>query len=249
MDRPIDMPNSTVTFSSRHVPAGDGVAWWRSAWELFMRAPLMWIVFAVITIGGAFAVSLVPLLGSLVVAFALPALIGGWMLAARKAEQGGAVEVGDLFSAFKQERRNDLFVLGGLSLAIGLVFGLLLVAMMGLGAFTAGTIGATVDGTGGVLAMLGAASGALMLALIGGVLMSMVFWFSPALVLFKNVSAIDAVKLSFAANVKNIGAFLVCGIVYLLAAFVASLLLGLGWIVLIPVTVLVLYVSYQRVFD
>jgi uncharacterized membrane protein len=249
MDRPIDMPNSTVTFSPRHVPAADGIAWWRSAWELFMRAPLMWIVFAVITMAGAFVVSLIPLLGSLVVAFAFPALIGGWMLAARKAEQGGTVEVGDLFSAFQHERRNDLFVLGGLSLAVGLVFGLLFVAMMGFGVFTAGTIGATVDGTGGVLAMLGAASGALMLALIGGTLISMAFWFSPALVLFRNVSAIDAVKLSFAANVKNIGAFLVCGIVYLLAAVVASLLFGLGWIVLLPVTVLVLYVSYRRVFD
>jgi uncharacterized membrane protein len=249
MDRPIDMPNSTTTLSPRHVPADDGIVWWRSAWELFMRAPLMWIVFAVITIAGAFVVSLVPLLGSLVVAFALPALIGGWMLAARKAEQGGAVEVADLFSAFKHERRNDLLVLGGLSLAVGVVFGLLFVAMMGFGVFTAGTIGATVDSTRGVLAMLGAASGALMLALIAGVLMSMAFWFSPALVLFQNVSAIDAVKLSFAANVKNIGAFLVCGIVYLLAAFVATLLLGLGWIVLLPVTVLVLYVSYRRVFD
>jgi uncharacterized membrane protein len=249
MDRPIDMPNSTATLSPRHVPADDGILWWRSAWELFMRAPFMWIVFTVITIAGMFVVSLVPLLGSLVVAFALPALIGGWMLAARKAEQGGTVEVGDLFSAFKHEGCNDLLVLGGLSLAAGLVLGLLFVAMMGFGVFTAGTIGATVDRTGGVLAMLGAASGALMLALVGGALISMAFWFSPALVLFQNVSAIDAVKLGFAANLKNIGAFLVCSVVYLLAAVVASLLLGLGWIVLLPVTVLVLYVSYRRVFE
>lgn len=249
MDRPIDMPNSTVTPSPRHVPAGDGIVWWRSAWELFMRAPVMWIVFAVITIAGAIVVSLVPLLGSLVVALALPAVIGGWMLAARKAEQGGTVEVADLISAFTHERRNDLLVLGGLSVAVGLVFGLVFVAVMGFGAFTAGTIGVTVDGTGGVLAMLGAASGALILALIGGALISMAFWFSPALVLFQNVGAIDAVKLSFAANLKNIGAFLVCSVVYLLAAFVASLLFGLGWIVLVPVTVLVLYVSYRRVFE
>jgi len=43
--------------------------------------------------------------------------------------------------------------------------------------------------------------------------------------------------------------FLVSGVLYLVAAIVASIPLGLGWIVLIPVMVLTVYASYEDIFS
>ncbi len=42
--------------------------------------------------------------------------------------------------------------------------------------------------------------------------------------------------------------FLVYGLIYLVAAFVASIPFGLGWILLVPVVLLTMYVSYRDVF-
>jgi hypothetical protein len=42
--------------------------------------------------------------------------------------------------------------------------------------------------------------------------------------------------------------FLLYGVIYIIAAIVASIPFGLGWIVLVSVLLLTVYVSYKRVF-
>jgi uncharacterized membrane protein len=42
--------------------------------------------------------------------------------------------------------------------------------------------------------------------------------------------------------------FLVYGVVYVVAAIVASIPFGLGWIVLLPVLMLTVYVSYRDIY-
>jgi len=42
--------------------------------------------------------------------------------------------------------------------------------------------------------------------------------------------------------------FLVYGVLYLVAAIVASIPFGLGWILLVPVLMLTMYVSYKDIF-
>jgi uncharacterized membrane protein len=56
------------------------------------------------------------------------------------------------------------------------------------------------------------------------------------------------VKASFAANLKNLMAFLLYGVVYLVAAIVASIPFGLGWLLLVPLSLLTVYASYKDVF-
>ena len=98
------------------------------------------------------------------------------------------------------------------------------------------------------MAALSAGFAALVVGLVLGSLVAMAFWFAPALVVFRNLAPVDAAKASFAANLKNLLAFLVFGAVYLVAAIVASIPFGLGWIVLIPVSLLAVYVSSKDVF-
>jgi uncharacterized membrane protein len=99
---------------------------------------------------------------------------------------------------------------------------------------------------------MAAAMGAGMLAMLVmvalGFVVAMAFWYAPALVVFRDVAPVDALKASFAASLKNIVAFLLYGIIYIVAAIVASIPFGLGWIVLIPVVMLSIYVSYKDVY-
>jgi len=76
----------------------------------------------------------------------------------------------------------------------------------------------------------------------------MALWFAPALVVFRNVPPLDALRLSATAVLKNTLPFLVYGAIYLVASIVASIPFGLGWIVLLPVSLITAYVSYREVF-
>ena len=235
-----------VPVQARGVEAGRGLAWWTDAWALFMKNPGMWIVLALVFLVIFIVLSLIPLLGSIAASLLTPVFVGGWMLAARKVEAGGKLEVGDLFAGFK-DRLTPLLVLGALLLAVSLVI-IFAVGALGFGAVAGLAVGGSQHSVGGVMAALGAGFFALVVGLLLGALVAMAFWFAPALVVFRNLAPVDAAKASFAANLKNLFAFLVFGVIYLVAAIVASIPFGLGWIVLIPVSLLAVYVSSKDVF-
>jgi uncharacterized membrane protein len=122
-----------------------------------------------------------------------------------------------------------------------------------LGALGAGAaFGMMMSGGHGSSAGMATAMGAGMLGLLItlglGVLFGMAIWFAPALVVFRNVAPFDAIKASFAASLKNIVPFLLYSLIYLVAAVVATIPFGLGWVVLVPVGLITMYVSYKDVF-
>lgn len=233
--------------SPRMVDAGRGLGWWQDAWGLFMRNPGMWVVFGVVCFVLFVVLSFIPFLGSLVVALLSPVLMAGWLIAARKLEAGGTLEVGDLFSAFKSHL-NPLMVLGALLLGVTVVIGLM-AGMLGVGAVAGLGIGGARGSAAGMMAGLGAGMLAVLLMLVVGFLVGMAIWFAPALVVFRNMAPIDAAKASFAASLKNVMAFLVFGAIYIVAAIVASIPFGLGWLVLVPLLALCAYLSYKEVFE
>jgi uncharacterized membrane protein len=77
---------------------------------------------------------------------------------------------------------------------------------------------------------------------------SMALWFAPALVVFHERSAGEAMKASFVACLRNIVPFLLYGVVAFLLAMLASLPFGLGWLVLGPVLAASLYTGYRDIF-
>jgi len=242
----MDGETSTVV-DSRTVEAGHGLAWWSEAWALFTKAAGLWIVLGLLLFVVLAVIGLVPLLGALASTLLVPAFMGSWMLAARKVEGGGTLEVGDLFTAFKGEQLKPLLVLGGLLLAALLVMGVAAGAL-GMGAVMGMVLGGTNDSVGAVLAAMGAGMMALLVVLVLGVLAAMATWFAPALVVFRGVAPVDALRASFTASLKNTVPFLLYGVIYIVASIVASIPLGLGWIVLVPVTLHTVYTSYKDVF-
>jgi hypothetical protein len=92
---------TSASLDSRTIDAGRGFEWWREAWALFTKAAGLWIVLGLLLFVLLAVIGLVPLLGALVSTLLIPTFLGSWMLAARKVEGGGTLEVADLFAAFR----------------------------------------------------------------------------------------------------------------------------------------------------
>ena len=243
------MDDTTIvtTPDPRSVDAGRGVAWWSEAWALFTRAAGLWIVLGILLFVILAVISLVPLLGALVSTLLLPVFMGSWVLAARKVQTGAAIEVGDLFLAFRGDKLTPLIIVGALLTAAMLVLGVV-AGMLGLGAVFGMAAGGAAHSAGAVLAALGTGMLAMLVALVIGVLIAMAIWFAPSLVVFRGVAPVDALRLSFAASMKNMMPFLLYGLIYIAASIVASIPFGLGWIVLAPLTLLTVHTAYEDIF-
>lgn len=229
---------------SRGVPSGNAFEWLRNGWAMFVAAPGVWVVIILIMLIGNALLNVMPLLGQVASLVLTPMLTAGALQACRNAAQGRAPAIADLFWAFSN-RTGPLATLGLLYAASIAVLFAVVAAMMGggavLGASSHGVAGAI---GGGILATLGG----IVIGLIASVPVFMAIWFSPALVAFNEMKPVDAMRASFFACLKNLGAITVLSIVFLFAMIPATLLAGLGWLVLLPVAFGALYASYRDVF-
>jgi uncharacterized membrane protein len=238
-----DMTRSTR--EGRSVDPSQGVAWWTEAWGLFMKNPGMWVVFGLIFFIGYLVLSFVPVLGHLATALLTPVLIGGWMMAARKCEEGGKLEVPDLFAGFK-DLVSPLLVLGAAVLVCQLAV-MVLMMVLGLGAAASLVGGSAMHSSAGMAAGFGLIGLAGLLALLFGLVIAMLLWFAPALVVFEGIPPLDALKISAQASLRNIVPFLLFAVI----SFVVSIVLTItvvGILVLVPLGFLTMYVSYKGVF-
>ncbi|HUL95394.1 MAG TPA: BPSS1780 family membrane protein [Usitatibacter sp.] len=224
------------------VAASRGVAWLAEGWEGFLRAPGMWLatclVFGVIWI----VLSFLPLL-NLVSGILGPVFLGGIMLGCDKLRQGHALELSDLFSGFQRNAGGLLLV--GLLYLVGWF---LIMAFVGIGmAVVVGVAFSPNDLRG----LVTAGPAILLIALVAvGLSMPLIMaiWFAPALVVFHELQATAAMRASFSGCLRNMGPFLLYGLVSLVAAIVAILPVGLGLLVLFPVIWGSMYAGYRDIF-
>jgi len=224
-------------------PAGHGWRWIAEGWELFKRQPGMWIgiilLFAVIMIGSV----LIPFVGGLLLSLFGPVFAAGIVIGCRSLDGGGELEIGHLFAGFRSHAGTligvgALYLAGSLvvMLVVGLTMGVGMGAMMGQGdPESMQALGATF-----LLAML--IMTALLLPLV------MAIWLAAPLVVFHEHGAVDAMKGSFTGCLRNILPFLVYGVIMLVLMIVASVPLGLGWLVLGPVMAASVYTSYRDIY-
>lgn len=230
----------------RSVEAGRGLSWWTEAWALFTRSAGLWIAMALIMIVIFIVLAFIPFLGGLVISLLAPVFAGGWILAAQKVDSGGTLEIGDLFAGFR-DKLTPLVVIGALLLVASLVIGLV-AGVLGAGAIFGMMAGGAHQSAGGIMAGMGAGLLAILVGLALSVVAAMAVWFAPALVVLRNVAPVEAMKSSFAASLKNIVPFLIYGVLYLIAAILASIPFGLGWIILAPVLALSIYAAYRDIY-
>ena len=233
----------TFIAQGRTVPLENGWAWIASAWPIFSRAAFLWIgmTLALVLIHVAFV--FLHVFGFIASTLATPVFAAGLMMASRTIDQGGEPRFTQLFDGFKH-RFGQLLGVGLLYLVgTGLI---LLVVFLIAGASLLALVHATTTEQVmalGATVLLGAL---IFLALLLPLLMAI--WFAPALVVFHDLSPVEAMKASFVGCVRNMLPFLLYGVVLLLASIVASIPVGLGWLVLAPVTAASIYTSYRDIY-
>jgi hypothetical protein len=251
---PYQPPGSPVTVSaappaysstSRAVDAGRGWEWLVEGFALFKKQPGTWILILIVFIVCATLIHLVPVIGSLAGVLLTQVFMGGLMLGCATLARGETLELNHLFAGFKQNT-GDLVVLGVLTVAGWILALIPAVVVAGGGAFMSMMMG-------GSPAMHVGAMGfsfflALLVVLALAVPLYMALWFAPSLIVFNQLKPVEAMKASFFACLKNIVPFLLYGAILVVLCIIAAIPFGLGFLVLAPVTIGSIYVSYREIF-
>jgi len=239
--------------SIRHVDAGRGMQWWSDGWRLFAASPGAWIAIVVVWLLINVALTQAGWIGNIASMILTPILAAGVLLGAHAQDHGEPLKFEQLFAGFGGSRFQPLLMLGLFNLALTLV-----VAAIVAGAIVAvvGTAGlmqffatdmldlASTDLTAIALVVLALSP----ILLIGFALIGMAFWFAPGLVAVNGIAPQAALWLSFRANLTNIGAMLIYGMLLIVFALLASIPLGLGWFVLGPMMAGSWYATWRDVF-
>lgn len=233
--------------------AGGGWRWIVAAFRIFRKSPLIWMALAIIFVALQLLSTRLPPFGALLMSLLSPIFYAGFMAGAREVEKGGELELLHLFAGFKKNTA-QLVSIGGIYLvSLIVIFGITF-ALSGdaiatkLAQFQELERQATPDPQVAMqlfvdLMRLG------LPALLLATPLFMAYWFAPALVYFADQNALQAMKLSFTASLKNILPFLVYVLILGALAFIAMIPAFLGFLVLIPLVIITLYTSYNDVFE
>lgn len=241
-ESPIE-PDSATLFPPRRVSAGRGITWLGGGYKLYRKSPLAWLGLTVIWIVLMGMAWMIPLANNLV----QPLLFAGIATACLRLDTSNTVSLEDLFIGFKQQT-GSLVLVGAISVSASLII----------------IIAAFLMGLSSVLSMAemskeaiagGAAEDAILtlLALLFVVVtimtpLAMAMWFSPILIIFHKVPALEAMKLSFNACLYNMIPFLTYALATIPLLIIATIPLLLGYLILIPVLFASIYVSYKDIF-
>src|SRR6185369_16938721 len=164
------------------------------------------------------------------------------MLASRDAEEG-TLRFSRAFAGFSH-RFGTLATVGVLYLVglVAIVFVASIVTGVGMFSFFGGASPDQMARLGVTMLLTVLIMFALMLPLF------MALWFAPALVVYHDMGAVESMKASFAGCLKNMLPFLLYGIALTIAGVLASIPLGLGWLVLGPVVVASINTGYRDIY-
>lgn len=226
----------------RSVPSANAWQWLVDGFKIFWKNPLMWLVLFVIYLLIIVPISLIPAVGSVAATLLAPVFSAGLMWGCKAVSENQDLEINHLFAGFKHNTK-QLVATGAMYM-----FGLLAIALL---------ISATVDKTVMSAVVAGQAltpeqANSVMLPLLFALLLLMpllmAYWFAPVLVGLNGLSAVDAMKLSFKASLRNVLPMLAYSVIVVGLMIVAIIPFGLGLLVVIPTMMTSLYTSYQDIF-
>jgi len=226
---------------------GAGWTWIVEGWQLFAKAPLMWIVALVLLFIIVVVLSFIPVIGQLAFQVLTPVFSAGLVVACRSIERGEGFELEHIFAGFRT-RFGNLVIVGLLSM-LGWILVFLVFAMFaGFSILTALLAG----NTDNMIVALSASGMTILLGTLVAMALSVplvaAYWFAPALVVMHDMPPIAAMKASFFGCLRNFVPFLVYGIVLMVLIFLAALPVFLGYFILIPVMITSTYAAYRRIY-
>jgi hypothetical protein len=230
----------------KQLEAKQGLQWIKTGYGLFIKAPLLWIVLLAICITVAVVLSAIPVIGETLLSLFIPVIMIGLMSGCYSLEKGGELKLAYLFIGFARHT-SRLIALGGIALCGQyLIYGVMMMAggealvnLLKNEATVAPEIVQSIVADSGASPLIG-------FALFSLLMMSMQF--APMLVFFRNVPPIQALKLSLFAFTRNMGAMFVYGTAFMFLAFLASIPMMLGWLIVLPMMFTSLYASFCDIF-
>jgi uncharacterized membrane protein len=217
--------------------------WYWAGWALFKKDPAIWVLFTLIWLVLAFVLLPIPLIGPIAWWVMTPVLYGGYLLAARELEHGRTPHVRHLFQGLlEKDKRGRLLTVGVITLAALVVLFVVFGAgsQMGGGAVNPEHVRSLAE-------WLNLFLRAFLVAMVSGVSGMGVIYSSP-LVLFTPIDGFEAVMTSFEACWNHWRVLLAFFGVFTVLALGAVLTLGLGFLVVVPVTYCASYQSYKSLF-
>ena len=232
----------------QRLSADRGWHWIMDAFRLVKPYFGVWFLLCLIFFIIMMVLSAVPA-GSFVWMLLQPILGAGLMFACSELERGEEPEIAHLFIGF-QRNPTQLALIGVIGFAVSI--GIVLLAMVPLWLLGGMTVLAALASPSAMAGLGGTALLALMLFLLIVLVLlmplTMAMWFATALVLFDNLPAWQAFKISYRGCMANLMPFLVFGLIGMVLCVVAAMPLGLGLFLLVPVLFATGYTSYRDVF-
>lgn len=241
--------DETIVLNADFVPGGqarpsaNGWTWITEGWEIFKRQPGMWIGIILLAFIIFIAASMLWVVGPFVMTLFGPVFAAGFMAGCKTLDTGGELELGHLFAGFRSRT--------GVLLTVGAVYLAAYVAILLLVAVSTGVPVSAMLGEGDPQVMLELGMKLVLAWLIVLALLLpaiMAIWLAPALVLFHEHGAAEAMRGSFTGCLKNVLPFLLYSVILFAFSVVASLPLLLGWLVLGPVFAASVYASYRDIY-
>lgn len=233
---------SIQTLSIRQVPIGNAWLWISSGFRLFKSNPAMWIILLVIYLAIMIPLSMLPVLGSVLSTLLAPVFAAGMMWGCQALTRNQDLEINHLFEGFKRNT-SQLIAVGGIYM-----LSLLLVAIGAVLMLDAATVDLLVKGGNPNQEQADAMLLPLLFAFLLILPVLMAYWFAPVLTGLHDLKAVDAMKLSFNACLKNMLPFFLYGLIFMVLLILAIIPFGIGLVVVVPMMMTSLYTSYVDVF-
>jgi len=240
------LPDGNFIPEGRGVPAGNGWTWIADAWAFTGEQRWTFVGIFVLLVLIQIVANFIPIIGGLAVTLFSPVLVGGFVLGCEAVRRGERIEVGHLFAGF-QRHTGKLVGLGALSLAFAVVAAIILIAIVGA-SFLPMMMGGAEPAPEDAVAMIVPMLLAVCVILALSIPLTMAMLFAVPLIVFKDADVVPALKTSFGACLKNVLPFLIWSVAIFVLAIVASIPFALGWLLLGPVLMVSLYLSYRDVF-
>lgn len=234
---------------ARRFPATRGWIWLRNGFMLWRKSPLA-LTAACLTMTMLLVISAVlPLLGQILPALLLPPLGVGLFRLCTELKRRGVAAPGMLFSGFRLHLPRQMMI-GGMRLAGQIIC--VVVAARIAGIDPGESLGKMSD-DGSTLTLSPQLEAFIGWGMALGTPLELLFWFTPQLVALGGISPLKAVFFNIVSCWRNLGALLVCLLLWaLLFAFVPALLINLigaflpalGGLLLAPLFVVMMPVFY-----
>lgn len=238
------------------VPTNRGYRWYTEAFDLFKMAPFMWIL----TTFGLFALSvlfgkMLPVVGSLVGDY-VQAIIGiGIIRICRDLKRKQPFNFNQLFSEFSDSEScfgilklkfltYFICILGcGLLIILDILLGVTFKDILSIAQLISNNTFYLIPDSYFTIGIINFALVIMFMMFIGALL-----FFATPLIALEKLPLLKAIQVSFAANFKNIPAFLLSFLILFPIFFGVMMTLGLGLIVVLPVFLISYCLMYDDLF-